>query len=232
MDEFRIIVIVAVFFTSIPMIIGLFGYQKLNNSMRLLSILFVIMFLVEAYGLYQTFIFGDNRWIFHFYTPIEFTLLLAVFYKWQSLRVIKRMIILLIIGFITFCIINSAFIDNSVFIWLNGSLLLNTHVSFNYLPIKISDIIYVAVASLTLIRIFIQDKGSITSEPAFWVSAALLLFASSAIVFFVFIELISSQRIVLIWILHNMVNAVANILYAIGLIIAYRKGSRAINEVF
>jgi hypothetical protein len=230
MDKYQIICLIAVIFTAMPMLAGLICYRKLSNELKLLALLFLLIFMVEAYSFYLNFAMGSNQWLFHFYNPIEFTIFLSVFKAWHKDIRIKDTIKWLIPAFILLCLVNDLFWGSQVIFYLNGNFLLDRWVDYNFLPPEIAGILYAALAAFTLFRLFNDDKGDILHQPVFWISAGLLLYSSGTIMYFVFNELIRIEKIVMIWIIYNIINLIANQLYAIGFITYYRNRDKELPD--
>jgi hypothetical protein len=168
----------------------------------------------------------SNQWLFHFYNPIEFAILLSAFKTWQTDVRVKETIKWAIPTFILFCLVNDLFWGSQVILYLNGNFLLDRWADYNFVPPHVAGIVYAALAALTLFRLLSDDKGDIMHQPAFWISAGLLLYSSGTIMYFVFIELIKVERVVLIWIIYNFINLIANQLYAVGFITHYRNRNK------
>jgi hypothetical protein len=219
----RLVLLLNLIFTLIPTIIGLYLVRRLRFELKLLAILVVCASLIEFYAYSEGFFRNNSNWAYHIYGPVEYLLLIAIFYRWQKKGKIRKIIWLLGFGGFAFYIINSLFIGDRILFWLNGQLIFDPYASFDFLPIKAADVVYAAISAYTIINLIISDRGDIARIPAFWVSGALLLFSSASIVYFVSIALLSIQYLATIWKIHILTNAIANQLYAVGFITGARK---------
>ena len=199
------------FFTTIPFVAGLTTYRKLQVEFKVLAILFIVMFLVEAHNLYQLYNGQNNIWIYHFYFPVEYTALMYVFSVWQTNSLIK---VLIRLSIPVLVIISIIYTVQSPSLYV-----------YDHLPMTIALPIYLSISTYTLLNHYSQDKGNILKNPIFWVCAALILFSSCSLMHFVVRNMFSESKWIIIWTIHAVTNMAANLLYAVGFIVHYRFGS-------
>lgn len=199
------------FFTTIPFVAGLVTYRKLRPEFKILAMLFVVIFLVEAYSLYRLYYSQNNIWIYHFYFPVEYTALMYVFSVWQINSVVKKLIRLSIPVLIVISIIYTIQ-SPSLYV-------------YNHLPMTIALPLYLLISTYTLLNRYSQDKGNILKNPVFWVCAAVILFSSCSLIHFVSLNMFAESKWIIIWAIHSVTNMVTNLLYTVGFIVHYRFGS-------
>ncbi|MCP4582455.1 MAG: helix-turn-helix transcriptional regulator [candidate division Zixibacteria bacterium] len=91
---------------------------------------------------------------------------------------------------------------------------------YSYFPVTVAYIIYAGVTSYILFQLFKSDWGDIFKRPAFWISSALLAISSCNIIYVAFQDIINAYELVWPWVLHNIVNMIAYLMYAVGLYVS------------
>jgi len=164
--------------------------------MRILLILFFIANLVDGYSLYQAYNLCGSVWCLHFYTPIEYSILVLVFSYWIKNNSIKRILRFSIPLFILIFVLNKLFIESM------------DH--FDYITASIESIILLAISAYVLYNLHNEKLDSIFGMSQFWVAVAVLIyFAGNSLSF-------SLSVIFPIWIIPSILNIVANLLYTGG----------------
>lgn len=210
MNIYNILGALNLFFVLIPLIAGLIGFRKYTLDFKLLTFLFLIIAGVGIYSYSQAFRGQNNIWIYHFYDPIEYGLLIAVFSFWQKKQIVKRILLYSIPVFVLFCGINIIFFTDDIN-------------NYNFFTSSISRIIFIIISAYTLLNIFKSDKGELLKKPEFWITIALLMYSSNTLAYFVFSKIHVAQVMVTLWVINVVMDIIANQIYAIGFICRYRQ---------
>ncbi len=154
----------------------------------------------------------NNWWIFHYFTPVEYALLMSVFYSWNQRSPVRKLILYSIPIYIAS--------------WLMGSFwLANPADTFSY-AYPVSEVLLVLVSSYTLLRIERLEGSSVLDMPEFWVSSGTLIYFGGTIVWSslnVPILHTSLEIMRLAWSTQSIANIVANLLFAGGYLCLLRK---------
>jgi hypothetical protein len=193
--------------STTPLVVSSFCLGVLRFELKKLIIFFILAFLMESYGFYQTLIAGNNHYLQHIYVPLEYALLVYIFSGWQRNRVSRDVLRISIPLFMLFCLAN---------IFYQGKL-----DSYNYAPAALASVIYAGLSGYTLYGIFTSREDIPIKTPRFWIAAALLLYSSGNIAYYSFHELVAKNLLVEIWIIHAAINILTYQLYAIG-VLCYR----------
>jgi len=205
MDIYFTALAIHLFFCLIPAVTGAFRYRHLDKNIKIFVWYLCLVFLVESYNLYKTYLGENNIWIYHFYGPIEYAFLITILSSWLEEVKFRLILKLSIIGFIVMGIINGI---------VEGDLS-----KYNYLPTSIAYPIFASISAYILIKMLKGDWGNIRRKPAFWICSALLLISSCNIVYFSFQKFINENMLVWPWVLHLVVNMIAYLFYAYGLVV-------------
>jgi hypothetical protein len=195
----------SIFSAAIPL---LFAMKKLNRYQTVILLVITVSFLTDLTTWYV--IKGRNYLFLHVYGILE-ALLLLYFYSLVLTK--SRMTIYgVAIAYSVFYFLNSMW-------WEFGA--------FNTYARSIECLIMIGL-SLALFYQFYNEEDDIfiDQSPLFWINIAVLTYFSGA--FFSFIlskEILSGP---LPWMLHNVCNALKNILFAIGLWKIRRPSSQVI----
>jgi hypothetical protein len=189
-------------------ITGIVRYRRHDKNVRLFIWYLCLVFLVESFNVYKSIRVENNKWIYHFYGPIEYALLIIVLSSWIEQSKFRTALRSSIIVFIIIGIINGVHAGG-----------LST---YNYLPVSISYPIFAGISAYVLLKILKGDWGDVWRKPIFWICSALLLISSCNIVYFSFQEIINRYHLVWPWVLHNIVSMLTYILYTIGLVVKPR----------
>jgi len=189
----------ALAFGVVPFIVGLNLYNKLDTGMKFLLLLFGIGLLIDAFGYYLYFFtkIQNNIWLYHFYTLIEYSLLIAAFSYWQKDFKLKRMFRISIPGFAV--------------LWIGAKLFCeNFSLPDNYTA-SLECVLLVAVSFSTLYALSKEHLDNIFRDPRFWVGSAVLVYFSGNLLTFALSNIIGN------WSFHHqLMNITANLLYTGG----------------
>jgi hypothetical protein len=190
----------------------LLARKKLKPELKILGAYFVVCLIA---GLFEILLASkgiNNLWIFHYFTPIEYALLMFMFYSWNQRSPVGKLILYSIPIFIG--------------LWLMGSFwLANPADTFSY-AYPVSEVLLVLVSSYTLIRIERLEKSSLLDMPEFWASSGTLIYFGGTIVWSSLNSplLHTSLEIMrLAWSTQSVANILANLLYAGAFLCLLRK---------
>lgn len=186
--------------------------DKLRPGMNILGTYFVLCLIA---GLLEVFLASkriNNLWIFHYFTPVEYTLLMSVFYSWNQRSPVRKLILYSIPIFIVSWFIGS--------FWLS-----NPTDTFSY-AYPFSAVLLVLVSSYTLLRIERLERSSVLDMPEFWASSGTLIYFGGTIVWSSLnVPLLhtSLEIMRLAWSTQSVANILANSLYAGAFLCLLRK---------
>jgi hypothetical protein len=192
----------------IPTGIGLWYYQKLSLSFRILLLFMLSAWTVEMLTVQQSAQRIQGYVYFQIYTFIEFGSLMLIFSMWQSKPRMQRVLIFTVV------IVTLVLLVLKIYRSENGE-------TFDTLASTIESLVLVAAALITLISLTSENITFVFSNPRFWVvSAVLIYFAGTVIVFSLVNWVLTVQPVV--WItVHSALNGVSNLLYAYAFLCQY-----------
>ena len=186
--------------------------RSVLSEMRALAVYFVLCSMVTIIQVLLAMKGMNNLWTAQFFCPIQFALLMYVFYAWnrqsKAAALIGYSIPVFVVGW---C--------------LSAFLLSNPAYTLTYAD-PISAAAFVLVSSYTLLTLDRHDDSSVTDLPEFWVSSATIMYFGGTLVFSSLQTSIlraSIQTMQLAWALQAVVNILANLLYAGGFLCLRRK---------
>jgi hypothetical protein len=178
--------------------------------MKILVSYFAVAFFFELLGLYLINKGFNNLWMTHVYSIIEYTLLIIVFSCWQKNQMFRKILQWSIPVFAIMGITNMIRLQDL------------HHV--NSYGLTVEGMILVGVSAYTLFELNREGAGSLLREPRFLIGTGVLLYFTSTVIFFALSNVLLSfprQTALLVWSLHNMVNILANFVYAGGILCQY-----------
>ncbi len=192
----------------ISCILGVISYKKLSLALRLVFYIVLFAFITEITGMYFSYLFKNNLWVFYIANPIAF-ILFAIFYasiiNSKSAKVVCKF---LIICFALVCILNMLIIEDGFkslfyFIILKGVLITILTLWYLYsiindekfakpnlplLLITISILFYYSFSAVYFSVInFLEIKQSVVAQqlkPYLYITN-ILLYANISIAFFI-----------------------------------------------
>lgn len=175
---------------------GWYYFEKLSRELKvllaLLSLALVISLLLTPIGR----IWGNNLFLFHFYTLIEYSLLAFLFSYWQTRKSVSRVMRISILVF--------------TLIWVLFKFSIEGFSSMNNYSQSLANLLLSGMASYTLLSLLSEKVDSIYSEPKFWVSSAVLIYHAGNLFLYAFPAGIA------IWSIHNLINIISNVFYVGG----------------
>lgn len=212
-DLFFILGNVSTFIVVIPILISVVRFKLLSAIQLKLVHFLILVLIVESISniLWRKKI--NNLPIYHFYTIIEFLLIIRIYWNTLSQLFSKRLLIGVSIIFVVLAVLNTMFFQsiyvfNSNITTLLSILVILFSLSFFYKTLK--DVEYTALEK----------------NPMFWINSGFLIyFSSNLILFFINNYLFegSTEASFLIWGLHAIVNIVLIIFYTIAVWVNPRK---------
>jgi hypothetical protein len=173
---------------------------------------FAISFVLGVIQLFLALNGMNNLWTAQFFCPIQFALLMYVFYAWNRQSTVGKLFLYAIPVFVVgWCL--SAF-------WISSPADTLTYAD------PVSAVALILVASYTILTIDREESSSVTDLPQFWVSAATMVFFGGTLVFSslqVSILRASILTMQLAWATQAVVNVLANLIYAGGFLCLRRK---------
>jgi hypothetical protein len=190
----------------------LYSRKKLTTEMKILGVYFVLCVLLAVLQLYLAINGINNVWTAQYFSPVQYALLMLAFYYWNRGSTVGKIILYSIPVF--------------VIAWTLGSFWLpNSSDTLNYAD-PISAVMLVFASSYTLLTIDRLEGTSVLDLPAFWVSAAAIIYFGGTIVFSSLsapLLKVSIETMRLAWSTQSVANILANLLFAGGFLCLRRK---------
>ncbi|MDY8135173.1 hypothetical protein [Aquimarina sp. 2201CG5-10] len=206
-ELFENLTLVASVFLIAPLILSIFRYKFLIDQQKKLLFLICITIIVEIVSWILWYQKMNNLPLYHFYTIIEFLLIVNIYKTVLSKTFPKWFFNFLSIGFSVFAIVNILFLQNLNTFNSNATTLLSILVIFfslSYFYTLLKEVRY----------------SALETNPMFWINSGFLIyFSSNLILFFINNNLFkgSTEASYLVWGLHAIVNIVLTLFYTIAL---------------
>jgi hypothetical protein len=198
--------LVSAFSALVPLTVGIYNARRLKFEIKLLVILFAIAIMVEGSAFYLFRHNANANWILHFYVPIEYIFIIVVFSFWQTNLKFTKMLRISIPFFLALAIYD---------IFDSKRLLL-----FDNLTPSVACVLYVGIASYTLISIERSDHGLLLGDYRFWFASGLLIFSAGSLAYFAFFPAFDSYAI---WAIFLILNISSYLIYTVGIICQVRR---------
>ena len=185
--------------------LGLIRYQKLGRGTRILAVYFsvsVALSLVQFYLASQRI---NNLWLTHLFTPIQYAFFASIFALWQNDHRMKLALQLSAILFAALC--------------LSGILFFEDPRTFNIYTRPVEGVLLVFFSGQMLHMINKRSLEPLARQPAFWISAATLIYFSGLAVLYGLSNTLLSRSVETLrsaWIAHTIVGIIANLLYGVA----------------
>ncbi len=191
---------------AFPVIAAMYNYRQLDLILKIVATYFLISFLSDVVQLIsQKMGVVNNHPIFHIYIIISVLFLGAMYYLAFFNQFLKKTIVALSVTALLIIIFNLIFNEN---IWDYPS------VSNTVLSVMI--IVYSLLYFYQLLNR--QEFIHIEKQALFWINAGMLFyFALNVFLFMLFKQIIDAHQEA-VYIVHNIINIIANILFTIGLL--------------
>ena len=196
------------------MVVGAIAYVRRNLAaeMKILAIYFVLCFLTAVLQLSLALKGVNNLWTGEIFSPVQYAMLMYVFYVWNRTSAIGTAMFYSIPIFIAAWVIG--------LIWFG-----NAATTFNYMD-PISAAVFVVVSAFTLLTLDRVEGSSVVDTPSFWISAATVIYFGSTIVLSSLGSSLlkaSVPTMQLAWSVQAIINILANLLYAGGFLCLRQK---------
>lgn len=184
---------------------GWVTFRKLTKALRLLFYLICVTLFLNILSYVVGLHWHSNIWIFHLSTLVEYSFLAYLFSYWQDQSWARKTLRFSVPGFAVIWIISK--------IWLENWSQIDNYTS------SLSNALLIGISAYTFLRLVLESKIPIVTDPRFWVCSAVLVYYAGTLLTFAFSRIllgISSQVNVPIWIIHNLMAIIAYLLYTRG----------------
>ena len=156
----------------VSIIIGFSQYKNSKRPYRLLLFLLITTFLAETLAEYCAHAFRNNLFVYHFFHPVEYTLLALIFYNLIESNSFKKFILFSVALYTPLSVWNSLYLERFA------------EYKINTTAILVESILLVMFALQVLLE-FLKKPfyENIYSQPSFWISLGVLIFFSTNIFF-------------------------------------------------
>ena len=154
----------------IAFLVGILFFRKLTNQLKLIFLFVCTGIITESIS--RIFFIGKNTMpIGHIYIPVSFIVLSVFYVKILQGFVSKRVLIVLIVSFIIFSILNFTFIQKIT--------------KFPNILGSISAILILLFSIMLFMKIMVESKiEKLFKEPIIWVNSGVLLYYSANLFFY------------------------------------------------
>jgi hypothetical protein len=199
--------LISSFAVILPLLLALWKYHRLSKMQRKLVYLLITILVVESISNVLWYQKINNMLVYHFYTIIEFVLIVNIYKDELNKLFSKRFFYILVAAFTLFSIVNMYSFQNLWTFNSNATTLLGVLVIFlslSYFYALLKEVKY----------------SSLEQNPMFWLNAGFLIyFSSNLILFFINNSMFKTANEVshLVWGLHAVVNIVLTFFYTISI---------------
>ncbi|MFA8299685.1 MAG: hypothetical protein ACEPOV_05960 [Hyphomicrobiales bacterium] len=201
---------IPVFFALLFSIIRI---PRLSKGARFLFLYLLITSIIELLAGFLNNKGQSNLPLLHVYVPLEFFTLGMLYLYYLKGSIKSRYIAILIIGFITYSIINSIFFSDLY--------------SFNNIARGIENILLLLLTLIYYAKVLFEMKiKKLEKEPMIWINTGILFYFASNLFVFIFSNVAlsySEQLNLAIWTFHAVFNWILYILISIGLLLLPQK---------
>jgi len=178
----------------LPFIAALFCFRWLNRDLKIFFVLFVVAVSVDLSTLYiRIFTNEINVWLFHIYTLIEFTILITLFIRWQSNRLVKKVM--------------TANLPFFVIVWILCKIHLESWTQLDNFTVSIESVLLIGASTITLYQLNSENNVISFTDYRFLISTGVLIYFGCNLFIFGVGNLID------VWPIHSAINILCNILY-------------------
>ena len=196
MELLKVIAFIATISVLIPIVVGLYSYQRQDIALKFLVAFLVIAGVVDGFSTYMAINKIQNMWLINIFVLLQYVLLTLLFSCWHKTSTKSSLRISIVLFTILWGV-------RSI---ING---FNIFDDFSY---SLSSVLLAGMAIYTLV-LFQRERQNLSGKaPQFWVSAIVLIFYGGNILIHSFQPKLST------WPVHNMLSITANLSYAWGLL--------------
>ncbi len=185
-------------------------YRRLGGEMRMLAVYFVIALIITAIQMVLALRGMNNLWTGQVFSPIEFIMLMYVFYRWNRNSSLGKIMLISIPTYIVAWLIGIVLLGNDIYAYLN----------------PIGSASFVLASSFTLLTLDRDEISPVLGMPSFWVSSAASIYFGGTIVLYSLNTALlkaSFPTLRLAWSVQAVINILANIVYAGGFLCLRRR---------
>jgi len=184
----------------LPLAVGIYGARRYRIDMKIFLFFCGMAAFLEGLTLWMAFAKYNNLWLSHFWTLFEFTSLAYIISLWQNSFMAARIIRLSIPVFWLFSFVEVIFGNFN---------------AFNTFSKGFASLFLALIAAYSLINLDTKDERSLRTDFRMWMLSGILLYYSGNLV------ILAGANVVLqhfrkLWLLHSILNILANLLYAGG----------------
>jgi len=209
LDDFLILIRISQATVLIPILVGGIRYSSLDTNQRLLWTMLLLSLATEVVALYVYYYVDtpNNLPYYNVYAVVVFSFLNRIYYRSLRSTIWKKLLNLLLAGFLLF------FVINTVFIQPLDTFHSNTIITSNFISI---------ILAIVYLHQELTSGGDVRLElkPLFWISASILLHNSSLILLYSSMAYILTQSQDVVeasWTMNAGLTSLMNILFAIAL---------------
>lgn len=194
----------------LTVIIAIFLFRKQKNALKILSAFLLLSLLLQFLIIYLNVQHKNNLYLFHIYTPIEFSTLSILFYLTSLRRSSKSIVVVICAMFITFCIVSAFFLQPLK--------------DFNSISRGVEGILAIGLCTYFFYELFVAEESiDILKFPFFWLFAGWLIYFAGT--FFLFIYANHSVTNLTYPLIHSILNIFLNLVYTYVLWLGSRKST-------
>jgi hypothetical protein len=193
---------------SIPLVMALVKYRQAGKPLRIVLVYLIIAGITNGAAAVLAFRRINNLPLLHIYTIVELILLGLFFFEVFNNPVVKKWVLVAIILFSLFCVINLSFFQ-SIF-------------AFNTYPRSLEAIILIIFSALYFYK-QTDGRGNLAwwnERAETWIVIGIVLYFSSALIQFSFSNIVSKKADfdtkMIIWNIHASLVLIMYLLFAAG----------------
>ena len=191
----------------LPIMVSFFHYKHIVKELKTVSIFLCFVAVFEIICIILANYSINNLPFLHLYTIFEFSFLGLVFYQVFAHPSFKKAIIVTIIAFAAFAIINAFFIQ--------------TIYEFNTIAHAVESFLLILLALLFFFKVFHESAVMhLGKYPMFWINSGILIYFSGSFFLFIFSNYILMQSHDMLHAyrgIHSLLNILLNLFFAMGL---------------
>lgn len=193
-----------------PLIIGLIHFRKLSGIMKILYVLVVVTFVMEAAASIIRLQGIHNLFVFHSYVYVEFSAITIIYFRLFDTFRWKLITVILYVFFIVFSILNIGYIE--------GIEVFNSNQRY----------VEGLMVILLCVTYFVQlmrraEHRYLQSLPSFWLNSGFLIYFSGTLFLFMLGRELIEKDIGIFWEIHAVLNIGLNTVFVIALLKARKQ---------
>jgi hypothetical protein len=158
----ELILMLSVASDPITFLCGLYYWRKLSRELTILLFYVGLSCLSDFLQMFLGIHHIQNIWISHFYIPLQYAALAAIFSSWQTVPLVRKLLLASIPLIVALACVS---------IWIGGSLS-----RFDTYSNSLSGLFILMAAVYTLFELNLGSTESITGKPAFWVCLGAIVY--------------------------------------------------------